>query len=119
MELSEVFKTLGDENRLRILGILFKQDLCVCEVEMILNMTQSNVSRHLAKLKNAGIISYDKQAQWVYYEISKKFIERYPKLYELLVEESKISRTYEKDMALLEQYKDSNCSFVEFKETIL
>lgn len=119
MDLSEIFKTLGDENRLRILGILFKQDLCVCEVEMVLNMTQSNVSRHLAKLKNAGIISYDKQAQWVYYEINKKFIERYPKLYELLLEESKISRTYEKDMALLEQYKNSNCSFVEFKETRL
>ncbi len=69
-------------------------------------MTQSNVSRHLAKLNNAGIISYNKQAQWVYYEINKKFIEPYPKLYELLVEESKISRTYEKDMALLEQYND-------------
>jgi ArsR family transcriptional regulator len=119
MELSEVFKTLGDENRLRILGILFKQDLCVCEVEMILNMTQSNVSRHLAKLKNAGIISYDKKAQWVYYEINKRFIERYPKLYALLREESEKSKSFAKDMALFEKYRDSNCSFVEFKETML
>jgi len=70
----ELFKALGDENRLRILNILISSKLCVCEIEVILEMTQSNVSRHLSKLKKVGIISSSKEAQWVHYEISDKFI---------------------------------------------
>ncbi len=80
----EIFKALGDKNRLRIINLLRHEDLCVCELEVILNMTQSNVSRHLSKLKNAMLVSSSNSAQWVHYSIRKGFKEEHSKLYEYL-----------------------------------
>ena len=71
--MEDLFKALGDENRLRILNLLFHYELCVCEFEVILDLTQSNVSRHLGKLKSNDIITGYKDAQWVHYRISDKF----------------------------------------------
>jgi ArsR family transcriptional regulator len=117
--LSELFKALGDENRLRILNLLINEELCVCEVEMVLNMTQSNVSRHLSKLKSMGLIASYKKAQWVYYEMDSNFINQYPLLYEFLQNESKKSKEYMKDIEILSKYKKSSCTFVEFKESFI
>ncbi|WP_273480945.1 ArsR family transcriptional regulator, partial [Acetivibrio straminisolvens] len=39
MDLIEIFKALGDENRIRILNLLIRQELCVCEIETVLDMT--------------------------------------------------------------------------------
>jgi ArsR family transcriptional regulator len=72
-ELDDLFKALGDENRLRILNLLFHYELCVCEFEVILDLTQSNVSRHLGKLKSNDIITGYKDAQWIHYRISDQF----------------------------------------------
>ncbi len=44
MNTADLFKTLSDENRLRILQLLLKNELCVCELESILNLKQSNLS---------------------------------------------------------------------------
>lgn len=70
----EIYKALSDFNRLRILNVLFSRKLCVCEIEAALNMSQSNVSRHLNKLKNSGLVGFEKDAQWIYYYISETFI---------------------------------------------
>ncbi len=70
----EVFKALGDENRLRLINLLSIKPLCVCELEVILDMSQSNVSRHLKKLKDNNIIDSKKEAQWVYYKLDDSFI---------------------------------------------
>ena len=58
--------------------------LCVCEIEMVLGVSQSNASRHLIKLKNSGIVDFHKKSQWVLYEIDKKFIDNNPDLYKHL-----------------------------------
>ena len=55
-ELVKILKALADENRIRILEVIREGKTCVCVIERELKMTQSNVSRHLAKLKNAGVI---------------------------------------------------------------
>lgn len=60
MEFVEIFKALADENRLRILNVLNQGELCVCEIETLLGITQSNASRHLNKLKSLKIIDSDK-----------------------------------------------------------
>ncbi len=70
---SEVYKALADDNRLRILNILAERELCVCEIEEVLGITQSNASRHLNKLRQAGIIVSRKEAQWIYYSFSPDF----------------------------------------------
>lgn len=58
--MDNLFKTLSDENRLRIINLLRKGELCVCEIEAILDTTQSNVSRHLTRLRNEKIVIFEK-----------------------------------------------------------
>ncbi len=78
MEILEVLKTLADENRLRILNLLYiKGKLCVCDIEEVLGLTQSNASRHLGRLKKEKIIISEKKAQWVYYSLNENFLEKY------------------------------------------
>lgn len=61
MELVNVLKALSDETRLRIINLLMMKELCVCELEVLLGLNQSNASRHLNKLSSAGILkSYKK-----------------------------------------------------------
>ena len=50
MNTVQMLKALGDETRIRIVNILRDGPLCVCEIESILEITQSNASRHLSKL---------------------------------------------------------------------
>ena len=69
----EVYKALADDNRLRILNIIAERELCVCEIEEVLGITQSNASRHLNKLRQAGLISSRKEAQWTYYAFDPLF----------------------------------------------
>ncbi|AYO31725.1 ArsR family transcriptional regulator [Biomaibacter acetigenes] len=84
MDLIEIFKVLGDENRIRIFNLLTKGVFCVCRIETVLGMNQSNTSRHLNRLKSAGIITCEKKSQWVYYKINNKFIEENKLLYDFL-----------------------------------
>ncbi len=81
MDILEIYKALSDINRIRILNILLIKELCVCEVEEVLEMSQSNVSRHLNKLKQADVVKSRKESQWVYYSVNDDFIDDYPHLY--------------------------------------
>ena len=67
MDVSEVLKALADPNRLRILNLLHERTLCVCDLEAILDLNQSNLSRHLSKLKQAGIVNAQKKALFTFY----------------------------------------------------
>jgi ArsR family transcriptional regulator len=81
MKLIEVYKALSDISRIKILNILLEEELCVCEIETVLEMSQSNVSRHLNKLKQADMVDFRKESQWVYYSIGEEFINKYPELF--------------------------------------
>lgn len=93
----EIFKTLSDQNRLRILSMLINGDMCVCEIESGLKFTQSNASRHLIELKRISILDSYKKAQWTYYTINKTFINNNEKLWEYIKGELKNLPTYEDD----------------------
>lgn len=97
--MTEIFKALSEESRLRILSILLDKNMCVCELEASLSMTQSNVSRHLSVLKKCGILDSDKNAQWIYYYISPNFKEEQRLLWEYLSENLRKLPTYEEDLA--------------------
>lgn len=77
MEIVEIFKALSDESRVRIINILKSKKMCVCDIESILQLPQANVSRHLARLKTAGIIKSEKKSQWVYFWISEECLEKH------------------------------------------
>jgi ArsR family transcriptional regulator len=82
--MEELFKALGEHNRLRILALLRNGEMCVCEIEDCINLSQSNLSRHLTVLKKCGILQSYKKAQWVYYTISDSFIESNKELWAYL-----------------------------------
>ena len=67
MSTVQVFKALADETRLRILNLLCSRALCVCQIVEVLGMGQSKVSRHLAHLRNAGLVNDRREGQWIYY----------------------------------------------------
>jgi ArsR family transcriptional regulator len=65
---TQMFKALGDETRLRILGLLSQGELCVCDIMEVLKLPQSTVSRHLAYLKNSNWVSGTRRGKWMYYQ---------------------------------------------------
>lgn len=66
----QVFKALSDASRLRMLYLLHqKKEMCITDMELILEFTQTKTSRHLTYLKNAGLISSRKVEKWVFYRI--------------------------------------------------
>jgi ArsR family transcriptional regulator len=72
-KLIKILKALADENRLRIVSLLkFKQDLCVCEITVIIGLSQPTISSHLKKLEEAGIVSFSKDGPWVNYSLNKE-----------------------------------------------
>lgn len=78
-ELLGIFKALSDETRLRIIKLLEKGELCVCDVVAALDMVQPKVSFHLSALKEAGLIRDRKQGRWIHYrlddsEMFKRFL---------------------------------------------
>lgn len=112
--MTELFKALGDENRLRLLNLLDHKALCVCEIEVLLEMSQSNVSRHLSKLKSVGVLTSSKDAQWVHYKISEVFIDSNKALYTYLKEGFGKSDPFINDVQRLKTYtkKGLNCQYI-------
>lgn len=102
----ELFKALSEESRLRILTLLMEREMCVCEIEICLNMTQSNTSRHLTALKRCGILESYKEAQWAYYRISEDFKKEHNELWVYLKQKIKELPTYKTDYKQCEKYKD-------------
>lgn len=77
-ELVKILKALADENRIRILEVIKEGKTCVCVIEKALGMTQSNVSRHLIKLRDAGVIQAEKKGQFAYYSINRDTLKKHP-----------------------------------------
>lgn len=69
-ELEKLLKVLADKNRLRILKLLEKRKMCVCELALILGITQPSISRHLKKLKSAGLVGDEQEGFWTNYFLS-------------------------------------------------
>lgn len=65
------FKALSDETRLRCMMLLYKEgELCVCELTFALELSQPKISRHLAQLRQIGLLVDNRSGQWVYYKIN-------------------------------------------------
>ena len=106
MKPCNLFKAMADETRLRILMMMIEEELCVNELENILKLNQSNVSRHLAKLQAAGLVSSRRAAQHIYYRLDKKVTENQSPLLLMLLH-LKNHPDYEVDFAALEVHHES------------
>ena len=73
---TQIFKALSDASRLRILFLLLEnKQMCISDLELILDFTQTKTSRHLTYLKNSGIVNAKKIDQWVFYFIKDEVYE--------------------------------------------
>ena len=70
-ELTRFFKAMSDETRLRILHLLTYGELCVCDLIEVLSLPQSTISRHMAYLKNAGLVKDRRNKVWIHYSLSE------------------------------------------------
>ena len=68
--LEQYFKALADNNRLRIINLLLHGELCVCDIQYVLENSQPNVSRHLSYLKNSGIVTDRRDGYRIYYRLT-------------------------------------------------
>jgi ArsR family transcriptional regulator len=62
-----IFRALADPTRLRIMNILSHQCMCVCDLQTVLGLSQSFISRHLAYLRHAGLVRDRRGGTWVCY----------------------------------------------------
>ncbi|TMV45168.1 winged helix-turn-helix transcriptional regulator [Paenibacillus mesophilus] len=69
-EMADALKLLGDKNRLTIVALLNEKELCVCEIVDLLQTSQPNISQHMRKLKDGGLVKEAKKGQWVYYSLN-------------------------------------------------
>ena len=106
MGLVDVLKALGEPLRFRIMNLLAADTLCVCDLETVLNLTQSNASRHLSTLRRAGLIVGEKKAQWVYYKLDPAIIDAHPFLRELLDQEFEKIKQCKADRENLKRYRE-------------
>jgi ArsR family transcriptional regulator len=84
-QMARWFKALSEETRLDILSLLFRYgELCGCEVERFLEMSQSKASRHLRYLRNEGLVEDRREGLWIYYRVAEPVDEAHERLIDLL-----------------------------------
>lgn len=116
-----MFKMLSDESRLRILFILQKKELCVCQIMGVLNMSQPLVSRNLSLLVKAGFLDDRKEGKLVYYRIKDDILKKNKLILNVANEFLKGSRRLTADIETLKdctefQKKTGRCDMKTLKE---
>ncbi len=71
-EVLDIAKALGDGNRLRALMALTGGELCVCQIIEMLELAPSTVSKHMAILRQAGLVETRKDGRWMYYRLASR-----------------------------------------------
>ena len=69
-QLTNYFKLLSDETRLRIMVLLYHNEFCVCQITGITGISQPNVSKHLARLRDMGLVKDEKKEQYTFYSLN-------------------------------------------------
>lgn len=90
---SQIFKACADESRLRILHLIFENgEMCISDLERILEFTQAKTSRHLIYLKNSGILSYRRNNLWVFYQVKDEVYEIVNQILQFLRKDQQLQR---------------------------
>lgn len=69
-EFIRTMKALSDPNRVRVLKLLQTGELCVCEIQAVLGLAQSTVSKHMKLLEDAGLVERRRQGTWILYSLA-------------------------------------------------
>lgn len=93
---TKLFKALSEEARVRIINLLHNHgEMCISDIEQILDFTQTKTSRHMSFLKNAGIVGYRKSDQWIFYYIQDEVKSILNQIWGYIEKDSVLSRDIE------------------------
>jgi ArsR family transcriptional regulator len=115
-DLLEIFKTLSDETRLRILKLLEHGELCVCDIVAALDLIQPKVSFHLGVMKEAKLIKDRRQGKWIHYRIDDTDLFR--RFLVLTVLEKISEETVSHDKTRLKEFLENKKTRIIFPEQI-
>ena len=73
-QLAETFKILGDATRIKILCVLDRREMCVCDISALLNMSPPAISHHLKSLRQTRLIKYRRDGKIAYYSLDDEHI---------------------------------------------
>lgn len=102
---TQLFKALGDETRVKIVGLLAHGELCVCDLMAVLDLPQSTASRHLAYLKNSSWIIGRRSGRWMYYRLNPEVLSRAS--YRSIIDLIRGLDEIKSDLAVLREYLNS------------
>jgi ArsR family transcriptional regulator len=101
--LEDAFKALADRTRLRILALLGNNEVCVCHLHDSLGLPQPTVSRHLAYLRRAGLVSARRDGVWMHYRVSPSLVPEIRQVLDAAVQALTSVTTTAKDRAQFEK----------------
>lgn len=76
LDLADIFKVFSDSTRVKILCALFRAEMCVCDIAVLLGSTKSSISHQLRILKMAKLVKYRKDGREVYYSLADEHVKR-------------------------------------------
>ena len=69
-DLARIAGALSDRTRVRLLGACFGGELCVCQLDELVGLSNATVSKHLSLLRDAGLLTSRKEGRWMYYRLA-------------------------------------------------
>ncbi len=115
-ELEQYFKALADANRLRILNLLLHGELCVCDIQFVLEAAQPTVSRHLAYLKNSGLVLDRRDGLRIFYRLTEAKQGSKKRLFEFLRDAYKSEEQLQEDTRRLKNaIQEGACTVGQWK----
>lgn len=116
MDVETVFKALGDTNRLRIVNLLLHGELCVCDIQYVLENSQPNISRHLAYLKRSEMVQDRRDGYRVFYRLANANELDKKRLFDFLrkIFENEVQLTQDTER-LKEAIANGSCTLSEWK----
>ena len=73
-ETANMFKVLGNDTRLKIVDLLIDGEMCVCDIAVVLDMTQSSISHQLSKMKSQSIVISRRDKSTIYYSLKDEHV---------------------------------------------
>lgn len=111
-DLERLFKGLSDITRLRILNLLLHGELCVCDIQHVLQASQPNTSRHLTYLKNSGLVLDRREGARIYYRLAQPNRRVRKRLFVFLRDAFRASELLAEDSRQLRKAMETGCCTV-------
>ena len=100
-DLAPLFAALADRTRLRLLNLIGGREVCVCYLVEVLRQGQPKISRHLAYLRNAGVVEARRDGKWMHYRLERTDDPAMASVLDAVFESFKLDREMQADLSRL------------------